>query len=131
MEKEIGHRIKKRRKELGITQTQIQQKTNISSGNLSCIENGKYLPSAMALMELSKILNCSVDWILTGNLPDTEQADFSDNKESVLLTGFRLLPPEEKDEFLEILQIKLKKAKHLKEANPNHLYASGIQQNEQ
>ena len=55
MENMIGQRIKERRKELKITQTQIQQETSISSGNLSCIENGKYLPSAVALLELSKI----------------------------------------------------------------------------
>lgn len=131
MEKEIGQRIKERRKELGITQTQIQQETNISSGNLSCIENGKYLPSAMALMELSKILDCSVDWILTGNLPHIEQAEFSDNKESFLLTGFRLLPPEEKDEFLEILQIKLRKTERLSDNKTYDLYTSIKQQNEQ
>lgn len=130
MEKEIGHRIRKRRKELGITQTQIQQETNISSGNLSCIENGKYLPSAMALMELSKILDCSVDWILTGTLPDMEQIEFSDNKESILLAGFRLLPSEEKDEFFEILQIKLRKIERLKEAKSNNLCTSIKQQNE-
>lgn len=66
MENEIGKRIKARRNELHITQTQIQSKTSISTGNLSCIENGKYLPSTTALIELSKILDCSIDWILTG-----------------------------------------------------------------
>lgn len=66
MENEIGKRIKSRRKELHITQTQIQEESSISTGNLSCIENGKYLPSTAALLELSKILNCSIDWILTG-----------------------------------------------------------------
>lgn len=109
MEKQIGQRIRKRRKELQITQTQIQQRTHISSGNLSCIENGKYLPSAVALIELSQILNCSVDWILMGSPPIAEQAKSSNNKETLLLTGFRLLPAEEQDEFLEILQIKLHK----------------------
>lgn len=66
MDNAIGKRIKQRRNELHITQTQIQSKTSISSGNLSCIENGKYLPSTTALLELSNILNCSIDWILTG-----------------------------------------------------------------
>ena len=39
----IGKRIKARRLELHITQTQIQEQTCVTSGNLSCIENGKYL----------------------------------------------------------------------------------------
>ena len=37
LKKEIGQRIKQRRIELAITQQQIQEKTDISSGNLSCI----------------------------------------------------------------------------------------------
>ena len=89
MENMIGQRIKERRKELKITQTQIQQETSISSGNLSCIENGKYLPSAVALLELSKILDCSIDWMLTGKSSISENASILDNEEAELLNGFR------------------------------------------
>ena len=64
MNESIGVRLKHRRNELGITLAQISGQTSISSGNLSCIENGKYLPSAVALIELSKVLQCSIDWIL-------------------------------------------------------------------
>lgn len=105
----IGQRIKERRKELNITQTQIQQKTSISSGNLSCIENGKYLPSAIALLELSKILDCSVDWILTGESSTSTNTICLDNEEIALLNGFRELPKEDQEELMEILQMKLRK----------------------
>lgn len=40
----IGKRIKKRRKELHLTQTEIKEKTGISSGNMSDIERGNRLP---------------------------------------------------------------------------------------
>lgn len=72
----IGERIKNRRKELNITQIQIQNATGISSGNMSGIESGKSLPSASALIELSKILNCSIDWILTGISPISKNFSF-------------------------------------------------------
>lgn len=62
----IGQRIRQRRNELHIIQGQIQKSTGISSSYLSSIENGKNLPSAIALIELSQALACSVDWILTG-----------------------------------------------------------------
>lgn len=88
----IGQRIKERRKELKITQTQIQKTTSISSGSLSCIESGKYLPSAVALMELSQILDCSVDWILTGKTIFSNNSDSLDTMERNLLNGFRVLP---------------------------------------
>ena len=111
MDDMIGQRIKERRKELKITQTQIQQETSISSGNLSCIENGKYLPSAIALLELSKILNCSIDWMLTGNSSISENGIILDTEETKLLNGFRKLSEEDQEEFLGILDVKLRKGK--------------------
>ena len=110
----IGQRIKERRKELKITQTQIQQETSISSGNLSCIENGKYLPSAVALLELSKILNCSIDWMLTGNSSISESSTILDTEETELLNGFRKLSEDDKEELLCLLQAKLRKLKKKK-----------------
>lgn len=111
MENMIGNRIKERRKALNITQTYIQQETSISSGNLSCIENGKYLPSAVALLELSKILNCSIDWILTGESSISESGVVLDNKESKLLSKFRELSTDDQEEILAIINIKLQKAR--------------------
>lgn len=62
----IGGRIKFARKQKGLTQTDIQRLTGISSGNLSDIENDKSMPSASALISLSRELEVSIDWILTG-----------------------------------------------------------------
>ena len=115
MENMIGQRIKERRKELKITQTQIQQETSISSGNLSCIENGKYLPSAVALLELSKILDCSIDWMLTGKSSISENASILDNEEAELLNGFRELSEDDKEELLCLLYLKLRKVKKEKD----------------
>lgn len=72
MDNSIGERIASRRKELGITGRQIKEISGISTGNLSGIEKGSSLPSATALIELSKILDCSIDWILTGETPISE-----------------------------------------------------------
>ena len=104
----IGERIKKRRKELNLTHTQIKEETGISSGNMSSIESGKTIPSASALIKLSKTLNCSIDWMVTGESPISENFKISDIEER-LLTGFRKLPEEDQNELIEILQIKLNK----------------------
>lgn len=110
MDNMIGQRIKERRKELKITQTQVQEQTSISSGNLSCIENGKYLPSAIALIELSNILNCSVDWILTGSSSISNNEIVSDieetKSEKQLLDQFRSLPEDDQEEILMMIQLK-------------------------
>ncbi len=110
MDNLIGQRIRLRRKELRITQTQIQEQTSISSGNLSGIENGRYLPSAIALIELSKVLHCSIDWILTGN---SSISNISDNKESqndiLLMQFFHEMSKDDQEELLMIAEMKYKK----------------------
>lgn len=105
----IGMRIKQRRKDLGLTQIQIKQETGISSGNMSEIENGSKLPSTPALISLSKALNCSIDWMLKGESENNENLFLSDERETSLITGFRELLDEDKDELIEILYLKLRK----------------------
>lgn len=106
----IGLRIKQRRKELGLTQLQIKQDAGISSGNMSDIENGNKLPSASALIMLSKVLDCSIDWILTGAIPKKNNNNILDTEDE-LLNGFRSLSKDEQEELLEILRMKLRKVK--------------------
>lgn len=117
MDNMIGQRIKERRRALKITQTQIQENTSISSGNLSCIENGKYLPSATALVELSNILECSVDWILTGNSSISNNQATLDIKDSerTLLTQFKELSEDDQEEILMMVQLKYNRTQKARE----------------
>lgn len=103
----IGERIKLRRELLGLTQKQIYSVTKISSGNLSEYENGIKLPSSKALIELSKVLQCSIDWILLGeNIKDdsckTEEPKITiesqDDKE--LIQSYHLLSASRKEALL-------------------------------
>lgn len=102
----IGDRIKKRRNELHITQTQVSEKIGISSGNLSGIEAGKNLPSATALIGLSEILDVSVDWLLKG---DSSLLEILSPDERLLISEYRLLPQNEKEELLGIIELKIQK----------------------
>lgn len=123
MDNMIGQRIKKRRKELGITQTQIQELTSVTSGNLSCIENGKYLPSSIALLELSRVLDCSIDWILTGESVISKKPSFLDITDSMdekLLNLFHTMSSDDKEELLLIAEMKANKGKrqHYAKSSP-------------
>lgn len=123
MDNMIGQRIKDRRKELRITQTQIQNQTSVSSGNLSCIENGKYLPSAIALLELSRVLDCSVDWILTGNpyiSKNSISSDFLDSNEKKLLKYFHEMSELDQEDFLLIAEMKANKRKEQQGTRSSH-----------
>lgn len=62
----IGERIRTRRKELNLTMQTIYDRENIKTGNLSELEHDKYLPSVQTLIALSRVLECSIDWLLTG-----------------------------------------------------------------
>lgn len=63
----IGERIKKRRKELKLTQTDIYNECGISSGTLSKIENGFLTPSILIFYKISQVLKCNMEWLLTGD----------------------------------------------------------------
>lgn len=114
----IGKRIKKRRKELHLTQTEIKEKTGISSGNMSDIERGNRLPAATTLAQLSEILDCSIDWILTGNSPLSENLIFPDigEKDQKLLSLFHEISEEDQEELLMIAQLKYNRTQKSKEA---------------
>lgn len=122
MDNMIGQRIKERRKELHITQTQIQNQTSVTSGNLSCIENGKYLPSAVALIELSKVLDCSIDWILTGDSKITNNTTFSDiidSKEKKLLDFYHKMSYADQEDIILIAEMKANKGKRTQKSPPS------------
>lgn len=114
---EIGNRIKQRRKELGLTQVQIHAQTGISSGNLSLIENGKTLPSSSALINLSDLLQCSIDYLLKGvslNSNNDEIFNFKDSldvspEDKQLLENFHKLHIDDQDEILAMIELKLKR----------------------
>ena len=109
----IGIRIRERRKELRITGSQIQEKTGISTGNLSGIESGKNLPSAVALVALAKALDCSIDWILTGDSPKSVSPNLEifNEDDKILLQCFHQMTPDDQEEFLMIAQLKANKGK--------------------
>ena len=113
MDTMIGQRIKERRKELHITQTQIREHCGISSGNLSGIETGRYLPSAVSLIELARILDCSVDWILTGESSNSKNLSFVDIKENdrKLLDYFHDMSEADQEDLLLIAEMKANKGK--------------------
>ena len=113
MDTVIGHRIKERRKDLRITQTQIKEHCGISSGNLSGIETGRYLPSAVSLIELARILDCSVDWILTGESSNSKNSSFIDIKENDrrLLDYFHDMSEADQEDLLLIAEMKANKGK--------------------
>ena len=104
----IGERIKARRLELGLTQTDIFERCGITSGVLSRIENGKNVPSVLIFYKLSQSLECSTDWLISGSTANIQNSHLS-SSDQILLTGFHQLNQDDQQELLDILEIKLRK----------------------
>lgn len=107
----VGERIKKRRNELGLSQTDIYKECEITSGALSKIENGKTVPSVFVFYKLSVILKCDMNWLLTGVSSNVQHTTFCRSEEN-LLNSFRQLSEDDQQEIYEIIQLKILRAKH-------------------
>lgn len=112
----IGERIKMRRLELHLTQTDIFEKCGIASGVLSRIENGKNVPSVIAFYKLSQVLECDMNWLATGISTNMQNSSFYKNEED-LLDGFRKLSDDDKEELIEILNLKIRKSQKTRNVN--------------
>jgi len=71
----VGERIKKRRTELGWTQDQLAQKAGISKSFLSDLENGKRSVSADNLLDIARVLNLSLDYLMKGEESETKPVE--------------------------------------------------------
>ena len=71
----VGERIKQRRQELDWTQDQLAQKAKISKSFLSDLENGKRSVGAENLLEIARALGVSIDFLMTGELPQDQTTE--------------------------------------------------------
>lgn len=64
--KEIGRRIARRRKKLGLKQAETEEKAGIGYKYLSSIERGLSIPSTEVVMRLAEALETTPDEFLVG-----------------------------------------------------------------
>lgn len=132
----IGKRIRALRKEHHLTMKELHELTGLSTGNISDMEHDRYMPSVASLIPLSKALNCSVDWILTGN--DNVQKSESllsesnirlSESERDMLQMFRALDEGQKEELFELIHFKYKRYVEEKRGSIYSTYAEGKKMN--
>ncbi len=71
----IGKRIQNRRKQLGYTQEQLAEMMNVSIQMVSNLERGNKAIRIDNLINLSRIMNISTDYILTGKQSTQNQSN--------------------------------------------------------
>ncbi|MCY9733585.1 helix-turn-helix domain-containing protein [Paenibacillus alvei] len=104
---EIGYRIKCIRKENNLNQSQFAKNIGISQGNLSEIEMGNSKPSAETLISIRNQYNVNLNWLLTG-VDSINGTTYEDYNEKKLLEAYRTLNDCDKNEIIEIVQLKIK-----------------------
>jgi transcriptional regulator with XRE-family HTH domain len=66
----IGARVRQRRRELDITQEALAAKTELSKSFVSEVEGGQTAASGLKYLKIAEALGVSVEWLLTGELPE-------------------------------------------------------------
>lgn len=65
----IGEKIRNARKDAGMTQTELAQKTSLSRSYIGDIEKDRYNPSVATLQAIAKATDVPVESLLGGNTP--------------------------------------------------------------
>ena len=65
---EIGKRIARRRKELGLKQAEVCERAGINDKYLSCIERATSIPSLEVVMRLALALDTTPEELLVGSV---------------------------------------------------------------
>ena len=92
-QEKIGKYIAIKRKELGMTQSELASKVYVTDKTISRWETGMYMPDLSTIVLLSDILNCSTYELLLG-----EDMDKTEEKTSNIETETRVLFPLNEEE---------------------------------
>ena len=70
---EIGRRMAKRRKALGLTQEAAAERSGLSHQFYACLERGAKGPSAESIQKICRGLDTSADYLILGKMPPEER----------------------------------------------------------
>lgn len=111
---EFSERLKKLRKDTGLTQVDVASKLGISQQAYASWERGVKKPTQDNLVKIAQVLNVSVDY-LVGNLQET--SDELDNIELLFRMNSKGLTDEEKEMFKkELIEFMKERKKAFEEA---------------
>ena len=97
----IGKFIQEKRKEKGLTQSDLAEKLNVTDRAISKWENGNCIPDISNIPELCKILNITINDLFSGSVIDMK--DNEKKLEENLLEMIRI--KEQRDRELLVLEI--------------------------
>lgn len=111
----ISERIKSLRKEKGLNQAELGEKTGITRRSISTIENGETDPSATQITAISKFFNVSTEYLLNGK---EEESTISTTEQEIIQLVRK--DSEIKETLLKILETKKKAIQQMMMQAQNH-----------
>lgn len=94
----LGERIKKRRKEINMSQSSLAEKVGLSYAQIGRYETKGVQPSADVLKSIAEVLDMSVDYLMYGSSDDKANASLLDKE---LINQFKAIEEmEEKDQWV-------------------------------
>jgi transcriptional regulator with XRE-family HTH domain/Zn-dependent peptidase ImmA (M78 family) len=96
----VQQRIQQKRKELGLTQTDLAKRAGLNPSAISQYEAGNRTPSYDALIKLSGALKINTEYLLLGETRTSYSTAAPSHKEGLLLNLFNKLTPEQQDDII-------------------------------
>lgn len=106
----LASEIKRRRKELGLRQSDLAVEIGISRSHVGMIEKGLDLPGRDTLVALLNYLSLPLDLIAAGRGQPHGGAQAMSDEEAVWLHAFRNLEPQEREPLLRYVLTRAKPA---------------------
>lgn len=103
--KTIGLKIKERRQAVGITQEQIANELEVNPSHISNIECGRANPSLTALVKISNILQCSVDYFISGEYTFRVDKNKEKSLDDKIIEKLKYSDIEKKTKVLKLIEI--------------------------
>lgn len=101
----IGLKIKERRQAVGITQEQVANELEVNPSHISNIECGRANPSLTALVKIANILQCSVDYFISGEYTYRVDKNKEKSLDDMIMDKLKYSDIEKKTKVLKLIEL--------------------------
>ena len=103
--KEIGLKIKERRKNVGLTQEYIANILDVNPSHISNIEGGRAHPSLTSLVKIANILQCSIDYFIAGEYTFKVDKDMERTLDEQIMDKLKYADSDKKLRILKMIDL--------------------------
>lgn len=103
--KTIGMKIKERRQSHGVTQEYLANLLDVNPSHISNIECGRANPSLTILIKIANILECSIDYFISGEYTFTRDKEREKTLDDKIMDKLKYCDTDIKNKVLKLIDI--------------------------